>query len=33
VERLARSEAVLDAYAHNVFAAQEENRTPDGRKA
>ncbi len=31
-ERLARSEAVLDAYAHNVFAAQEENRPPDAPK-
>jgi hypothetical protein len=25
-QRLVRSEAILDAYAHNVFAAQEENR-------
>ncbi|MBN8943483.1 MAG: chromate resistance protein ChrB [Rhizobiales bacterium] len=32
VQRLARSEAVLDAYAHNVFAAQEENRPPDASK-
>jgi hypothetical protein len=28
-ERLARSEAILDAYAHNVFAAQDENRAPE----
>ncbi len=28
-ERLTRSEGVLDAYAHHVFAAQEENRPPD----
>lgn len=27
-ERLLRSEAILDAYAQNVFAAQEENRPP-----
>ncbi|KPH78336.1 MULTISPECIES: Chromate resistance protein ChrB [Bosea] len=26
IERLVRSEAILDAYAHNVFAAQAENR-------
>lgn len=32
VEYLKRSEAVLDAYAHNVFAAQEENRPPDSTK-
>jgi len=31
-ERLTRSEAVLDAYAHNVFAAQEENRPSDTPK-
>lgn len=30
MERLARSEAVLDAYAHSVFAAQEENRPTGG---
>lgn len=30
--RLTRSEAVLDAYAHNVFAAQDENRPPDAPK-
>jgi hypothetical protein len=28
IERLARSEAILDLYAHNVFAAQAENRSP-----
>jgi len=32
VERLSRSEAILDAYAHNVFAAQEENKSPDAAK-
>ena len=32
-ERLARSESVLDAYAHNVFAAQEENRPTDAQKS
>lgn len=31
-ERLTRSEAVLDAYAHNVFATQEENRPSDTPK-
>lgn len=31
-ERLARSETILDAYAQNVFAAQEENR-PAGHPA
>lgn len=30
-ERLVRSEAILDAYAQNVFAAQEENRPVDLR--
>lgn len=30
--RLQRSEAILDAYAHNVFAAQEENRPPEAAK-
>jgi hypothetical protein len=28
-ERLVSSEAILDAYAHNVFAAQDENRSPE----
>ncbi|OYW65078.1 MAG: chromate resistance protein ChrB [Bosea sp. 12-68-7] len=28
IERLVRSEAILDVYAHNVFAAQAENRLP-----
>ena len=28
-ERLTRSEAILDAYARNVFSAQEENRPTD----
>ena len=32
LDRLARSEAVLDAYAHNVFAAQEENRPSGGSR-
>lgn len=32
-ERLLRSEAVLDDYAHNVFAAQEENKLPGTRRA
>lgn len=30
IEHLKRSESVLDAYAHNVFTAQEENRSQDG---
>jgi hypothetical protein len=30
--RLVRSEAILDAYAHSVFAAQEENRPPEAPK-
>ncbi|MGO4740245.1 Chromate resistance protein ChrB [Bosea sp. 2KB_26] len=30
--RLTRSEAILDAYAHNVFAAQEENMSPEAPK-
>ncbi|CAD5270789.1 Chromate resistance protein ChrB [Bosea sp. 62] len=28
IARLVRSEAILDVYAHNVFAAQAENRLP-----
>ncbi len=31
-ERLTRSEAILDAYAHNVFAAQDENKPSDNGK-
>lgn len=30
--RLVRSEAILDAYAHNVFSAQEENMSPEAAK-
>lgn len=31
-ERLTRSEAILDAYAHNVIAAQDENKPSDNGK-
>lgn len=31
-DHIRRSQAVLDAYAHNVFAAQEENRPPAAPK-
>jgi hypothetical protein len=32
IQHLASSESALDAYAHNVFAAQEENRAHDAPK-